>query len=405
MSHKSNVHRVRFVGAFAWVKSSAIKRIVAALGADNVRFVGGAVRDSLLKKKVQEIDLATLLSPLTVIELLTKAGVRAVPTGMAHGTVTAVLKNQSFEITTLRHDVKTFGRYAEVSFHSNWQEDAARRDFTVNALFLSLDGTVHDYFGGIADLRRGKIRFIGDPKTRIGEDALRILRFFRFHAWYGRGALDRIGYAACEANLALLDILSAERIRDEIFKLLASPNPVPVVMAMGRIGIFHRLFAVKDIDFGSLRTLVRVETSLEETDFLRRLAALFPMETQHLSSLGRHLKLSNRDLARLINMKEGRLTLPLTKSKLRKAIYFIGGASLKDQLILKARPNEIKALKRTLKTLNSVKLPDFPVSGEDLKACGLIPGPKMGDTLDYLEKKWVASDFSLTKRKLLSMLS
>lgn len=405
MSNEVNTHRVRFVGSFAWVKSPAIKKIVTALGADNIRFVGGAVRDSLLKKKAREIDLATLLSPQIVLELLTASGIRTVPTGIAHGTVTAVFKEQSFEITTLRHDIKTFGRHAEVAFHSSWKADAARRDFTMNALFLSLDGIIHDYFGGITDLRRGKIRFIGDPKTRISEDALRILRFFRFHAWYGRGALDRIGYAACEANLALLDILSAERIRDEIFKLLGSPNPIPVVIAMGRIGIFHQLLAVKDIDFGSLRTLVRVETSIGETDHLRRLAALFPLEAHQLSSLGGRLKLSNRDLARLINMKEGRLTPPLSKNEVRKAIYFIGSIALKDQLILKARPTEVGLLRQTLKTLNSVKLPSFPVSGEDLKMRGLIPGPKMGETLDYLEKKWVSSDFSLTKRELLSMLS
>ncbi|HXV74458.1 MAG TPA: CCA tRNA nucleotidyltransferase, partial [Sphingomonadales bacterium] len=264
MSEKAKTLRVRFTGPFAWAKSSPAKKLTAALGAENVRFVGGAVRDSLLRRPLKEIDLATTLPPGEVMERLNAARIRVVPTGIAHGTVTAIFKERTFEVTTLRHDVKTFGRRAEVAFHSDWQADAARRDFTINALFLSLDGAVHDYFGGLNDLKRGKVRFIGDPKQRIGEDALRILRFFRFHAWYGKGALDRIGYAACEANLRLLDILSAERVRDELLKLLASPNPVPAAMAMGRIGIFRRLFAAKAIDFAALKALVGIESALGE---------------------------------------------------------------------------------------------------------------------------------------------
>lgn len=395
---------VRFTGPFAWAKSRSVNRLVSALGRENVRFVGGAVRDSLLKRALKEIDLATTLPPPEVMARLQKAGIRAVPTGIAHGTVTAVFKDRALEVTTLRHDVKTFGRHAEVAFHADWEADASRRDFTINALFLSLDGRVHDYFGGLNDLKRGKVRFIGDPKSRIGEDALRILRFFRFHAWYGKGSLDTIGYAACEANLHLLDILSAERVRDELLKLLASPNPVPVAMAMGKIGVFKRLFAPGPIDFAGLKGLVAVETGLKEADSLRRLAVLFPMGAGHLAALGRNLKLSNRHLARLMNMKEGRLKMPLTDRELRKAIYFVGRDALKDQLILKAKPADAALLKKTLKKITNLKLPPFPVGGDDLKAFGIAPGPAMGDLLDLLEKRWVASDFKLAKRDLLASL-
>jgi poly(A) polymerase len=397
--------RVRFSGPFAWAAAPAVKKLVAALGKDNVRFVGGAVRDSLLKRPIKEIDLATTLPPLEVMARLQKARIRAVPTGITHGTVTAVFKDRVVEVTTLRHDVKTFGRRAEVAFHADWREDANRRDFTINALFLSLDGIIHDYFGGIADLKRGKVRFIGDPKQRIGEDALRILRFFRFHAWYGTGSLDRIGYAACEANLHLLDILSAERVRDETLKLLASPNPVPAVMAMGRIGIFKRLFAAKAVDFGALKALVARETALGAPDALRRLAVLFPMGPGHLSALGRNLKLSNRELARLLNMKETRIHLPLAERDLRKAVYLVGRDALKDQLILNTKAGGAATLKRTLKKITALKLPVFPVGGDDLKARGVPPGPGMGDLLDLLEKRWVASDFRLTKRELLKTVS
>ncbi|MCG8506772.1 MAG: CCA tRNA nucleotidyltransferase, partial [Sphingomonadales bacterium] len=205
-----------------WLADAAVTRVVAALGANNCRFVGGAVRNTLLGEPVTDIDIATRLEPDAVIARLEAAEIKAVPTGLKHGTVTAVAEGHAIEVTTLRHDVETDGRHAKVAFTDDWQADAARRDFTFNALYAAPDGTLYDYFGGLDDLKAGHVRFIGDAEARITEDALRILRFFRFHAHYGAGGMDAAGLDACAALAGRLDILSVERVRDELLKLLAA---------------------------------------------------------------------------------------------------------------------------------------------------------------------------------------
>ncbi len=233
---------------FDWMKGSA-GALVSALGENTCRFVGGAVRDSLINKTVQDVDLATTLAPGEVIGRLEAAKIKVVPTGLKHGTVTAVFPGRHFEVTTLRHDVETFGRHAKVAFHDDWREDAARRDFTINALYLSPDGALYDYFGGEDDLTRGRVRFIGDAAKRIEEDALRILRLFRFHAWYGRGPLDRDALEAVGRKLDLLNILSGERVAAETFKLLRAPDPVPLLKAMNKVGVLGQLFEGFTFDF------------------------------------------------------------------------------------------------------------------------------------------------------------
>ena len=227
-----------FAGA-DWLHAPDLRKVMGALGQNHCRVVGGAVRDSILGRDVKDIDIATDHKPEEASRRLKSAGIKVVPTGIAHGTITAVIDGRPFEVTTLRHDVESFGRHARVAFHSDWEDDAARRDFTINALYVDGEGKLYDYFAGQEDIAEGRVRFIGRPAERIEEDALRILRFFRFHACYGKGSPDPDGLKACEENAKKIDILSVERIRDELLKLLAAPDPAPVLAGMRKAGILE----------------------------------------------------------------------------------------------------------------------------------------------------------------------
>lgn len=401
---KQPVKRVRLEGPFAWANGKAARKLVSVLGKENLRFVGGAVRDSLLGRPVQDIDGATPLPPAEVMEKLTSAGIRTLPTGLKHGTVTALFERRKIEITTLRHDVETYGRHAEVAFHADWKQDASRRDFTLNALYLAPGGELYDWFGGAGDLQKGRVRFIGKPEERIREDALRILRFFRFHAWYGKGQLDRGGLAACKSKLHMLDILSAERVRDELMKTLASPDPVPVLEVMEEIGVFRHIFDDGKLSLSKLATLVALETRMKRPSALRRLAAMTPFAEDRLARLGRDLKFSNRQIERLGAMRLGTLALPMAPEKIRKAVYILGHQLFEDRLFLSAGKGEAGALQKALAAGERFKPPKFPVTGKDLQKRGVKPGPEMGDILDVLEKRWVASDFKLSKKELLASL-
>jgi poly(A) polymerase len=223
----------------SWLQQSPVRALIAAFAAvgSPLRFVGGCVRDSLLDRPVKDIDAATPAIPPQVITLLEKSGIKAIPTGIAHGTVTAVIENKHVEITTLRRDAQCDGRHASVEFSDDWREDAARRDFTMNALYLSPQGELFDYFGGLDDARHGRVRFIGEPASRIREDGLRVLRFFRFYAWFGRGAPDAAALEACVAERGMIKRLSGERIQKEMLTLLAAPGPVPALRAMQETGV------------------------------------------------------------------------------------------------------------------------------------------------------------------------
>lgn len=398
------VTKVKLEGSFAWAKGKAATKLVTVLGVENLRFVGGAVRDSLLEHPVQDIDAATPLPPEEVMEKLTSAGIRALPTGLKHGTVTALFENRKIEITTLRYDIEAYGRHADVAFHADWKEDASRRDFTLNALYLSPDGGLYDWFGGADDLKKGRVRFIGDPEQRIREDALRILRFFRFHAWFGKGGLDKEGFDACRNKLRMLDILSAERVRDELMKTLASPQPVPVLEVMEGIGVFRHIIGDGKLALAKLKTLVALESEMNRPSALRRLAAMVPFDEDRLGRLGRDLKFSNRQIERLTAMKLGKLPLPITAEQARKAVYILGHQLFEDRLFLSAGKDKAKALEKALAEAEQFKPPKFPVTGQDLQKRGISPGPEMGDLLDVLEKRWVASNFKLSKRELLSSL-
>lgn len=388
-----------------WLQAPDLSAVMAALGRDHCRVVGGAVRDSILGRSVKDIDIATDHQPEEASARLQAAGIKVVPTGIAHGTVTAVVEGRPFEVTTLRHDVETDGRHARVAFHGDWEADAARRDFTFNALYLDAEGNLYDYFGGQEDLSAGRVRFIGDPAKRIAEDALRILRFFRFHAWYGQGAPDADGLSACGENASLMEILSIERVRDEFLKLLAAPDPAALLRAMEAAGIMEFVLPGANIG-GRLDALIALESAIEDVSALRRLAALLDCDGVALARVGADMRLSNADASRLSAMATGRAEAKagLTSRDLRAMVYGIGAEAFIDCAFLDNSPDDAGRVQGLIADARAFVPPTLPVTGHDVEAAGIAPGPAMGKALRALEEVWIASDFSLDKTTLLETL-
>jgi poly(A) polymerase len=372
--------------AAKWRRIRGMARVLEALGANEglTRYVGGAVRDELLGLPVSDVDLATRLRPDEVVERLEAAKVKPVPTGIDHGTITAVSDGQPFEVTTLRRDVSTDGRRAKVAFTDDWKEDAARRDFTINA--LSADprtGAVFDYFRGLDDLLKRRIRFIGEPLERIAEDHLRILRFFRFHARFGAGELDPAALDACTARANDLMGLSRERIADEVLKLLAVDDPAPTVGIMLRNAILQPV--LPEIPFERLRdleALIAAERSAgAKPDPLRRLAALLPRDAAIADDVAVRLKLSNKTRKRL-----SCAAAPELFSSPYALAYRVGVACAVDRLLLAARVEETRHIAKWTP-------PRLPISGGALIARGLPEGPTVARTLRHIEDCWVESGF------------
>ncbi len=369
-----------------WRRRRGMKRLLKALGADDglTRYVGGAVRDDLLGLPVSDIDLATRLRPDEVVERLQAVGVKVVPTGIAHGTVTAVSDGLPVEITSLRRDVSTDGRRATIAYTDDWQEDAARRDFTLNA--LSADpktGEIFDYFGGLDDLEARRVRFIGDPIERIAEDHLRILRFFRFHARFGSGEPDTAALDACAARANDLMALSRERIADELLKLLTMPDPAPTVRVMLDRAILKPV--LPEIEAGSLATLKRViaaeREAIVEPNALRRLAALLPPDELLAEKIAVRLRLSNKARKRLACTAARELgTNP------QALAYRLGVDCAVDRLLLAGEPGKAAAL-------IGWKSPRLPIGGGKLIARGLREGPAVARTLRRIEDRWVEAGF------------
>jgi poly(A) polymerase len=388
-----------------WENGPGTLAILAALGAaeGETRVVGGAVRDSLLGAPVSDFDLATRLLPDEVIRRLDSAGLRAVPTGLAHGTVTAVAPGAAVEVTTLRRDVTTDGRHAVVVFTDDWREDAARRDFTINALYTHpITGEVSDYFGGLDDLEHGRVRFIGDAEARIREDRLRILRFFRFTARYGRGEPDASGLAACIAHAGELEALSRERIRDELLKLLCVVDPVPTL----RIMLDHRVFerVLPELESQRLKEFAEL-ASTEAGAFvpchpLRRLAALVAPDATRLGGLADRLRLSTSQRARLVALAARNRVGPDTS--VDTLAYRMGPEAAGD-LLLMSGARDRSALAAALARLNEWRRPQLPVSGRDLLDLGFAPGQQVGHLLRSLEDRWIASGFALGRAELLDL--
>ena len=372
--------------AAKWRKRRGMARLLRALGGDEglTRYVGGAVRDELLGLRVSDVDLATELRPDEVVERLGKAKIKAVPTGIEHGTVTAVSDGHPVEVTTLRHDVSTDGRRATVAFTDDWQADAGRRDFTINA--LSADprtGEIFDYFNGLDDLLARRVRFIGDPLARIAEDHLRILRFFRFHARFGAGEPDGEALEACTQRANDLMALSRERIADELLKLLAVDDPSPTVGVMLQRGILKPV--LPEIEDGRLPDLNRLIASEGQAgidgDALRRLAALLPREPDLASAIAVRLKLSNKARKRLACAADADLGLSS-----HALAYRIGKECAIDRILLAGKSAEAAQLPQWA-------APRLPLTGGALIARGLKEGPIVARTLRKIEDRWVAAGF------------
>lgn len=376
-----------------WMRDAATRRVMRALTASDAepRFVGGAVRDALLGRPPREIDIATPLAPETVIRRLTAAGIRAVPTGIAHGTVTAATPKRIFEITTLRRDVETDGRHAKVAFGVDWAADAQRRDFTMNALSLDVRGRLYDDVDGLADLKAGRVRFVGDPAARIREDVLRLLRYYRFFAHYGKGTGDRAARAACRAAARRLSTLSAERIAAEFLKLLAAPDPLPALRMMQADGVLKGVLP-ESAPLARFRRLLALEPA---ADPIRRLAVLIARDAGVVAG---RFKLSGaqRDRLEALSAKPP-IALAADRVAQRRALYRWGAAVYADRVLLAAaarsRPGGVRKL---LRLAQSWKSPRFPLRGRDLLAAGVAPGPEIGALLRALEAWWIKGDFRAT---------
>ncbi len=390
----------------------AVRSVIGALhgaGAP-VRFIGGCVRDALLGRPVADIDMATPLPPDTVIATLTAARLRAVPTGVAHGTVTAVVRGSTgparhFEITTLRRDVETDGRHAVVAFTDDWRADAARRDFTMNALSARPDGALFDYFGGLADARAGRVRFIGDAHRRIREDYLRILRYFRFFAHYGRMPAEASALAACRDLAPGTAILSGERVRAELLRLLAAPDPVPAWRLMQETGVADQVIGQSG-RVERLAALVRQDESGMVTgpDAVLRLAALLDGDAPAVAT---RLRLSGEERDRLVALSGGTDAVPLPPdpAAVQEAIYRSGAERIADRLRLAwaAAPGESR-YPPLLALARSWVPPAFPLRGADIVARGIPPGPRVGALLTAIEAWWIAGDFRASRQDCLAEL-
>jgi len=382
----------------------ATRRVFAALeargGAGCARFVGGCVRNALLGRPVDDLDIATVLTPEEARAALEAAGVRVVPTGLDHGTVTAVADHQPFEITTLRRDVETDGRRAVVAFTTDWGEDAERRDFRLNALYAAPDGTLFDPTGGgLEDARAGRIVFVGDPETRIREDYLRILRFFRFYAWFGRGPPDAAGLEACRSLKDGLTRISAERVQKELLKLLAAGDPRASVRLMSATGVLAVVApAAQDLD--RLEALVEIERGvLGEADPELRLAALLPSDPARARAAAEALRLSNaqRDRLEAAAGTEPPLAADMGAPAMRRAIYRLGPQPFRDRLKLAwaadRSPGQAGAWRALLEASDAWRAPVFPVGGADAMELGAPRGPAVGRALREVEDWWVQADF------------
>jgi poly(A) polymerase len=375
-----------------WLHHTGLARVVAALetGGQPPLIVGGAVRDALLGVEVADVDLATPLLPDEVIARLEANRIKAVPTGIDHGTITAVADGRTFEITTLRRDVSTDGRRATVAFSNDWHEDAARRDFTINALYADpLSGEIFDYFGGLEDLQNRKVRFIGDARLRIAEDHLRILRFFRFHARFGTGEPDASALMACEAAANSLMALSRERIADELMKLLALTDPSNSVSLMLKHGIFAAFLPeISGNGLAKLRRLLGREQMAGAAIITgRRLNALLPFDPAVVDLVAARLKLSNRI--------RGELTARLAdtsprSSQARALAYRHGAAIAADLFLLHGSDDDWQA---GIAALSGWTPPTFPIKGGDLVARGLGAGPLVAKTLQAAERQWITEGF------------
>ena len=376
--------------------------VMAALG--EARFVGGAVRNAILGASVVDIDIAVPMPPVESLARLKARGIKVVETGIAHGTVTAIAGTHAFEITSLRRDVETDGRHVTVAFTDDWAEDAARRDFTINALYASAGGEIFDYATGVEDLIVGKVRFVGDARTRIAEDYLRVLRLFRFHAWYGKGEIDAESLRAAAEAKDKLKTLSAERVQKELLRLLEAGNPAPVLRVMAATGILPELLPGA-LSLPRLERLAEIDAdSLFPRDAVLRLAALLPDgDTDAAHGAADALKLSNADRTRLEQALSGeKIPAQLAAREARRLLYRIGVARFKDKVLLQWASALSKSqggagvlqFRMLLEMADNWQRPRFALTGRDVMLAGVPEGPDVGRVLAKVEDWWVGGDFA-----------
>lgn len=379
-----------------WLTAAATRAVMAALEASGgpgcARFVGGCVRNALIGRPVADIDIATTLRPEEAERAIRAAGLKAVPTGIAHGTVTAVAERRPFEITTLRRDVSTDGRYATVAFTDDWAEDAARRDFRLNALYADAEGQVFDPTGkGVADALAGRIVFVGDPETRIREDFLRVLRFFRFHAWYGRGEPDAAALAACRDLAPGMSRLSAERVSSELMKLLSAENPRAAVAAMAEAGVLAQVLPEARL------TPLFEAAVVQGAEPVVRLMMLLPPDDAVVREASARLRFPNATRDRLVYaaLVLPAISLSMTDRQARAALYGHGARAFSDAVRRRwaEAPDRAVDARRLLALAEGWTRPPLPVGGRDLARLGVEPGPETGRLLKAFEEAWVADDF------------
>ncbi len=405
----------------SWFSKPGLTRIFELLNADGgeVRVVGGAVRNALMGLPVGDIDLATTLPPQDVVERAREAGIKAVPTGIEHGTVTLVVDGEGYEVTTLRRDVETDGRHAQVAFGTDWKEDAERRDLTINALYADASGEVIDLIGGLADIETRTVRFIGDAATRVAEDYLRVLRFFRFFAYYGSGRPDADGLRASARAKDKLSTLSAERVWSEMKKLLSADDPSRALLWMRQAGVLAQILPeTEKWGIDAIHGLVAAEQALGwKPDAMLRLAAIIPPDVERLAAVSARLRMSKNEAARLEQWAKAPTVDPaMAETALDRLLYWQkpDGVKMRLRLALSSARADISGgegsmqkiarLSTLLARAERFQKPVFPLSGADVLATGVAPGPKVGEILGQLEDKWVEGNFALERDGLLERL-
>ena len=391
-----------------------LKQVWAALDTaqpDATRLVGGCVRDAVLGKMPSDIDLSTKLLPEQVMEACEAAGISTIPTGIAHGTITAIVGGRPFEITTLRKDVSTDGRRATVAFTDDWHEDAYRRDFTMNALYCDAEGTIFDPTGqGVADAVSGRLVFVGDPDQRILEDHLRILRYFRFAARFDKGALSGPALDACARHASAISALSVERVWSELKKILGAGDPREAVKAMASTGVLAVVLS-EATGIGDFMNLAALEAgAFLDVDPLQRLMALLPRDLEIVTQMCTRLKLSSAEADRLKAWArdETKLVSYLSAREVRQALYWMGNQTYLDRVrIAWARDGQLKRATqwRTMLAFEGgFVAPKFPIDGKQVMAAGARPGPAIGVILSEVERWWVGNDFIEDELSLIERL-
>ncbi len=386
-----------------------IVRLINSSGGE-ARFVGGCVRDALLGRKFQDIDVASTLRPEALVELLKEHNVRYITNGIEHGTVGAILGNEKVEVTTLREDVACDGRHAEVRFTDNWEADASRRDFTMNAVYIDIDGKIFDYFDGINDMEAGRIHFIGNPEARIEEDYLRILRLFRFHAHYGKHELYGKDVAACSKHLEGLKNVSAERISQEFLKILAAPMPIYSLVTAEKAGILQKILPMSEYAIDELHEMLRIK---KEAHYLLKFACLLSKLTNpvnDVSLLSEYWRMSNNEKNYLLSVLSPAIAVhfSMTEKQQQKAIRILGKESYLDILYLEYAKQGVgyaAKMKEMEQFASSWVVPKLPVKGVDLLKLGLKEGQEIGKILREAEEYWESKNYNVTQEQILAYLN